>query len=135
MRGTSMGTNQSHLGKYKLQERLGRSVVGETWKAFDTQERRDVAIKIIPVDAQTGADFTSRFYREAQALVTLQHPNIVPVRDFRVAQNGSEAYIISDYVDGPSLADYINTTAHAGKIPPPDEIVRLMAPLAAALDY
>ena len=65
----------------------------------------------------------------------LHHPNIVPVRDFRIAQSGSEAYIITDYVAGPSLADYLSTTAHMGKIPPPAEIVRLMAPIAAALDY
>ena len=130
-----MGTNQSRLGKYELQERLGRSVVGEVWKAFDTQERRYVAIKIIPVDAQTGADFTQRFYHEAQILVALHHPNIVPVRDFRIEQSGSKAYIIMDYVEGPSLADYLSTTAHMGKIPSPAEVVRLMAPIAAALDY
>jgi serine/threonine protein kinase len=130
-----MGANQSRLGKYELQQRLGRSVVGAIWKAFDTQERLYVVIKIIPVNAQTSADFTPHFYREAQNLVALHHPNIVPVRDFRVAQSGSEAYIIMDYVEGPSLADYINTTAHVGKIPPAAEIVRLMAPIAAALDY
>ena len=65
----------------------------------------------------------------------LHHPTIVPVRDFRIAQSESEAYIISDYVAGPSLADYISTTAHVGKIPPSAEVVRLMAPIAAALDY
>ncbi len=130
-----MGTNQSHLGKYELLERLGRGVVGDTWKAFDTQERLYVAIKMIPVNAQNDVDFTPRFYREAQILVTLRHSNIVPVRDFRVAQSGNEAYIIMDYVEGASLADYMSTTAHVGKIPPPTEVVRLMTPIAAALDY
>lgn len=130
-----MGTNQGHLGKYELQERLERSDIGDVWKAFDTQERRYVTIKIIAVDPQAGADFAPRFYREAQILVELHHPNIVPVRDFRIAQSESEAYIISDYVAGASLADYISTTAHVGKIPPSTEIVQLMAPIAAALDY
>src|SRR5579872_526868 len=105
MRCTTMGTNQGHLGKYELQERLERSDIGDVWKAFDTQERRYVTIKIIAVDPQAGADFAPRFYREAQILVELHHPNIVPVRDFRIAQSESEAYIISDYVAGASLAD------------------------------
>jgi eukaryotic-like serine/threonine-protein kinase len=130
-----MGMNKSRLGKYELQERLGSVAVGEVWKAFDTQQRRYVAIKIIPVNPQTGADFTPRFYREAQILTALRHPNIVPVQDFYMSQSGSEAYIIMDYVEGLSLADYLSTTAHMGKIPPPDEIVHLLAPIADALDY
>ena len=130
-----MGMNQSRLGKYELQERLGSGAVGETWKAFDAQQRHYVAIRIIPVNAQTSADFTSRFYREAEILAALRHPNIVPIQDFRVSQSGNEGYIIMDYVEGPSLADYLTTTAHTGKIPPPAEIVRLLAPIADALDY
>ena len=130
-----MSMHQSRIGKYELQERLGLSVVGEIWKAFDTQERFYVAMKILRVNAEADADFTPRFYREAQILLTLRHPNIVPVRDFRVAQSGNEAYIIMDYVEGPSLADYLGKTARAGKIPAPAEIVQLMAPIAAALDY
>src|ERR1700676_5289316 len=130
-----MSTNQSHRGKYELQERLGRSFVGEIWKAFDTQEHRFVAIKIIPVNTQTSADFAPRFYHEAQILAALRHPNIVPIWDFRIEQSGSEAYIIMDYVEGPSLADHLSTTARLGKIPPPTEFVRLMTPIAAALDY
>jgi eukaryotic-like serine/threonine-protein kinase len=98
-----MGMNQSRLGNYELQERLGAGVVGEVWKAFDTQQRHYVAIKIIPINAQAGGDFASRFYREGQILATLHHPNIVPVQNFRIAQGENEAYIITDYVEGPSL--------------------------------
>ncbi len=130
-----MGMNQSRLGKYELRERLGSGAVGKIWKAFDTQQRRYVAIKIIPGNAQTSTDFTQRFYREAEILTALRHPNIVPIQDFRVAQSGSEAYIIMDYVEGASLADYLSATAHMGKIPPPAEIVRLLVPVADALDY
>ena len=130
-----MSTNQGHLGKYQLQERIGHSIVGDIWKAFDTQERRYVAIKIIPVNAQTSADFTPRFYHEAQILAALRHPNIVPIQDFRMSQSGNEAYIIMDYVEGSSLADYLSSTTHAGKILPLSEIVRLMTPIASALDY
>lgn len=130
-----MSMNRSQLGKYELQERLGSSAVGEVWKAFDTQQRLYVTIKIISVNEQTAADFTSRFYREAQILTTLRHPNIVPVQDFRLSQSGSEAYLIMDYVEGSTLDDYLTATARQGKISPFTEIVQLLAPIAAALDY
>lgn len=129
-----MGMYQRRLGKYELQERVGRGA-SEVWKAFDSQQRRFVAIKILPVNAQTSADFAPRFYREAQTLVALRHPNIVPVLDFYMSENGNEAYLIMDYVEGLSLADYLDSTSHQGKIPSPDEIVRLLTPIAIALDY
>ncbi len=130
-----MGMNLRRLGKYELQERLRPAAVGEIWKAFDTQQRRYVTIKIIPVNTQASADFIPRFYREAQILAALRHPDIVPILDYHMPQSGSEAYIVMDYVEGPSLADFLSATARMGKIPPPAEIVRLLAPVAGALDY
>jgi eukaryotic-like serine/threonine-protein kinase len=130
-----MDMNRRRLGKYELQERLGSGAVGTIWKAFNTQQRRFVTIKIVPVDAQSSADFTSRFYREAQILTALHHPNIVPILDFHMSQSGNEAYIIMDYVEGLSLADYLSATAHMGKIPSPADIVGLLTPIANALDY
>src|SRR5256714_509638 len=135
MRCTTMGMNQGRIAKYELQERLGSDAVGQVWKAFDTQQHRFVAIKIIPVKAQTSTDFIPRFYHEAQILAALHHPNIVPIQDYRMSHSESEAYIIMDYVEGPSLADYLSATAHMRKIPPPAEIVHLLSPIAAALDY
>src|SRR2546430_9467181 len=130
-----MGMNQRRLGKYELQERLGSGAIGEIWKAFNTQQHCYVTIKITPVNIETSPDFTPRFYREAQMLAALRHPDIVSIQDFHMSQSGSEAYIIMDYVEGPSLADYLSTTAHMEKTPPPAEIVRLLAPIADALDY
>src|SRR3989440_6617978 len=130
-----MGMNQRRLGKYELQERLGSGAVGEIWKAFNTQQRCYVTIKIIPVNAQISADFAPRFYHEAHILAALHHSTIVPVQDFRMSQSGNEAYIVMDYVEGPSLADYLSATAHKGSVPPPAEILRLLTPIADALDY
>ncbi len=130
-----MDMHQRRLGKYELQERLVSGAVGEVWKALDTQQHHYVAFKIIPVTSQNSADFASRFYRETQILAALRHPNIVPIRDFSMSQNASEAYIVMDYVEGSSLADYLSKTAHVGKIPPAAEIVYLLTPIAAALDY
>ncbi len=45
------------------------------------------------------------------------------------------AYMVMDYVEGPTLAQYIRTTSHAGKFPPPNEIVQLFASISRAIDY
>lgn len=127
--------SQRRLGKYDLHERLGRGGIGETWKAFDTQQHHYVAIKIIRVNPETSDEFLPRFNREAQAVAALHHPHIVQIHEFSTSQNGSEAYVVMDDVEGPSLADYLDATSHTGKIPPPAEIVSLLTPIAAALDY
>ncbi len=127
--------NQRRLGKYELQERLRWGTHGETWKAFDTQHHRSVAIKIIAVNPETSSEFFLRFGHEGQAIAALHHPHILQVQEFSLAQNQNEAYIVTDYVEGQSLADYLDTTAHTGNLPPPAEIVQLLIPIASALDY
>src|SRR2546421_13127027 len=117
-----MGMNQRRLGKYELQERLGSGAVGEIWKAFNTQQHCYVTIKITPVNIETSPDFAPRFYREAQMLAALRHPDIVAIQDFHMSESGSEAYIIRYYGGGPSLPVYPSTTAQREKTPPPAEI-------------
>ncbi len=125
--------NQRRLGKYELQERLGQNATNGTWKAWDTQQQCTVALKIIEI--RPDSDFLTRFNLEAQAVAALHHSNIVELRETFVAPQGNEAYIVTDYVEGPSLLEYLNVTAHTGKISSPDEIIRTLAPIAVALDY
>ena len=125
--------NQRRLGKYELQERLGRNATNETWKALDTQQQRIVALKIIEV--RPGSDFLSRFNSEAQAVAALHHPSIVEVLETFVSQQGTEAYVVSNFVEGPSLQEYLDMTARAGNTVAQAEIIRILTPVAAALDY
>ena len=125
--------NQRRLGKYELQERLGQNATNGTWKALDTQQQHTVALKIIEI--RPGNDFLMRFNLEAQAVAALHHPNIVELRETFVAPQGNEAYIVTDYIEGPSLLAYLNATAHTGKIASPDEIIHILVLIAAALDY
>src|ERR1700726_1890197 len=103
------------LGKYELRERLGRGGMAEVWKALDTQLQRYVAIKLLHTNLQTDANFVSRFQREAQVIASLHHPNIVQIHDFQIAQPAESedpiAYMVMDYVEGQTLAEYIRSTA------------------------
>jgi eukaryotic-like serine/threonine-protein kinase len=127
------------LGKYELRERLGRGGMSEVWKAFDTQLQRYVAIKLLHADLQTDPEFITRFTREARVIASLHHPNIVQIYDFQTT-NPSEsnvpgAYMVMEYVEGQTLAQYIRTTSRVGKFPPAIDIVHLFTSISKAIDY
>ncbi|HKF38802.1 MAG TPA: protein kinase [Ktedonobacteraceae bacterium] len=129
---------QERLGKYEMLERLGRGGMGEVWKARDTQLRRYVAIKLLHADLQANPDFVKHFMREAQLVASLRHPNIVQIHDFQLtdAQGPSiKAYMVMDYIEGGTLADYIRNTVRKGLFPPPADIVYLFTVVSLALDY
>ena len=133
-----MGTNPRTLGKYELHERLGRGGMAEVWKAFDPQLRRYVAIKFVQTNLRADPTFATRFIREAQAVASLRHPNIIRIYDFETTTSESDdsmAYMVMDYVEGRTLADYIHSTSLVHKFPPAIEIVHLFTSIGAAVDY
>ena len=134
-----MNTMPGRLDTYELQEQLGQSGLSEVWKAFDTQLHRYVAIKFLRVQLQADPHFAARFQREAQAIMSLRHPGIVQVYDFSLPQTqGSGAalpYVVTEYVDGGSLANYIQTTASKGAFPAAPDLVRLFTAIGMAVDY
>ncbi|MFQ5698782.1 MAG: protein kinase [Myxococcota bacterium] len=70
----------SRLGKYRLERRLGRGGFGEVWKARDTVEARDVALKIASPSA-LGEFGRSSIEREARIASRLEHPHILRIRN------------------------------------------------------
>src|SRR6059058_4603943 len=118
-----MSTRPRRLGKYELQEQLGRGGMAEVWKALDTQLQRYVAIKILHANLQEDPNFITRFEREAQLIASLHHPNIVQIHDFQISRIPESttpiAYMVMDYIEGGTLDDYIASTSARGKIPAP----------------
>jgi len=134
-----MSTSPRRLGKYELQQRLGQGSMAEVWKALDTQLQRYVAIKLLHANLQVDPNFLTRFQREAQLIASLHHPNIVKIHDFQVtaaAETGEPiAYMVMDYVEGQTLADYIRNTSASGRFPSAAEIVQLFVSISQAIDY
>ena len=132
-------SNPQRIGKYELRERLGRGGMAEVWKAYDSQLDRYVAIKLLHPDLQTDPEFLTRFTREARVIASLHHPNIVKILDFQTVQSiepGSPvASMIMEYIEGPTLAEYIRSTSRAGKYPAAAEIVQLFTAISRAIDY
>ncbi len=134
-----MSRVERRIGKYELQERLGSGGITEVWKAFDTGLHRNVAIKLLHADLQNDPDFIKRFEREARIVASMHHPNIVQIHEFEIAQppvsESTIAYLVMDYVEGPTLADYIAKTSGAGTFPSATEIVHLFMSIGSAVDY
>ncbi len=134
-----MSAIPQRLGRYELQKLLGRGSVGEVWKGYDLQARRNVAIKIFHTDLQSDPNFMTRFMQEGQVLTSLQHPNIVQVRDVNISRSagsgGSTAYLVMDYIEGQTLADHLHSTARTGEFPSLPDIVHLFTGLCIAIDY
>jgi eukaryotic-like serine/threonine-protein kinase len=133
-----MNTNSRRIGQYELQEQLGSGNVSEVWKAFDVQLQRYVAIKLLHANLQEDSNFVARFEREARLIASLYHPNIVRVHDFQLASedtDGTTAYMVMEYVEGQTLADYIESTSKVGNIPHPTVIVQFFASICLAVHY
>jgi serine/threonine protein kinase len=134
-----VSTGPRRIGKYELQERLGLGGMAEVWKAFDPQLHRFVAIKFIRADLRNDSDFMKRFEREARAIASLHHPNIIQIHDFQVTRSPeseySLAYMVMACIEGPTLAGYISDTSQVGKFPSATDLVHLFTPISAAIDY
>jgi serine/threonine protein kinase len=86
------------LGKYKVLERIGSGGNGSVFLCEHTSMRRKVALKILPLAKAEDPSSLARFYREARAGGTLDHPNLV--RTFDNGQEGDYHFLVMEYVDG-----------------------------------
>jgi serine/threonine protein kinase len=135
----AMSTTPQQLGQYELQALLGKGSVGEVWKAYDRQMRRNVAVKILHPDLQSDPHFLAHFSQQGRTIVSLQHANIVQVYDVNIDRsaqsNEATAYIAMEYVEGHTLADYLHATSHRGHFPSIAQLIYFFTSLGLALNY
>src|SRR5207247_10029163 len=84
--------------QYQILERLGFGGLGIVYLAEHKALRRRVAVKVLPVSLAESRWFLDRFYKEAQAVAALNHPNIVCAHD--IDQDGKLHFLVMEYVDG-----------------------------------
>jgi eukaryotic-like serine/threonine-protein kinase len=93
------------LGQYRLLDQIGKGGSGVVFVAEHRKLRRKTAIKVLPAERIHEKESLERFYREARAVASLDHPNIVRAHD--VNHEGNIHYLVMEYVDGPSLQTYV----------------------------
>jgi serine/threonine-protein kinase len=92
--------------RYKVLSVLGRGGMSIVYKARHTLMDRIVAIKLLHVSLVSDPASLTRFQREAKAVSALNHPNVIFVYDFGVAENGLP-FLVMDYLEGQSLGDVL----------------------------
>jgi serine/threonine protein kinase len=98
-------TPGARVGPYEVTALIGAGGMGEVYRARDTKLARDVALKVLPDAFTIDSDRLARFTREAQVLVSLNHPNIGAIHGLEES-NGVRALVL-ELIDGPTLADKI----------------------------
>jgi len=93
------------ISRYRLVEKIGEGGMGVVWKAFDTDLKRHVAIKILTVTVPAGSDRRIRFKREAQTAAALDHPNIAVIHE--VSEYEGHPFIVMQNLEGKTLGDRI----------------------------
>src|SRR5262245_51544911 len=80
---------------------LGRGAMGITYKAFDTNLRVPVALKVINSAYLESDTARQRFLREARAAAALRHPNVASV--FNLGTEEDEYYYVMEFIDGETV--------------------------------
>ncbi len=91
----------SKIGKYDVVGVIGRGGMGVVYQATDPNLDRKVAIKMITGQFCENPDMLKRFFREAQSLGSLQHPNIVTIFDLGDYQGSP--YFVMEFLEGEGL--------------------------------
>jgi len=113
------------IGHFELLESVGGGHFGTVWKARDTKLDRTVAVKI-PRRGQIEGPEAEMFIREARAAAQVKHPGVVSV--YEVGREDGALYIISDFIDGCSLKEWLT-----GRQLTPKEAAELCVTIAEAL--
>jgi len=95
------------LDRFRLGRLLGEGGMGRVLEAYDPELRRTVAIKVVARPASADSEALSRFVAEAQIASQLQHPNIVPVHELGVSDDG-QLYFVMKRVRGLSLGELLS---------------------------
>ncbi len=112
-------------GRYRLDVLIAEGGFAQVWRGFDLELQRAVAVKLPKPSRLQSAD---AFMAEARRVARLKHPGIVPVHD--VGREKGTCFIVSEFVEGGSLAD------HLVNCPPSQpQAVRWIIEIADALEY
>jgi serine/threonine protein kinase len=95
------------IGPYKVLDTLGAGTCGIVYLCEHDRMRHRVAIKVLQGAKARDPKSLERFYREARAAATLDHPNIV--RAFDVGQEDRFHYLVMEFVDGQSLRQLVKS--------------------------
>lgn len=97
-----LGINETFAGRYQIHKQIGQGGMGRVYQAGDLKDRRLVALKVLHPHLINDPTSRELFQREAQATISLKHPNLLTVYAYGYAPDGLP-YIAMELVEGEGL--------------------------------
>ncbi len=124
-----------NLGEYTLIKPLGKGAMGEAFLAEHRLMKRQVVLKILPLELSKDSKFIHRFETHVEALARLDHPHLVKIHN--VCHVDDRYFFVTDYIcnsEGKvcNLAHYFEQKKH---LLSEEEVLRIVRQIASALDY
>jgi TolB-like protein/tRNA A-37 threonylcarbamoyl transferase component Bud32 len=117
------------LGNYEILEQIGCGGMGVIYRARQRHSRRIVAVKRVLSYRADSHGALQRFRREAQAVASLDHPNILPIYEVSESEDGLPFFSMK-FAEKGSLRENVASLRDG-----PRKCVRLMAKVARAVEY
>src|SRR5215469_1752657 len=122
-----VGSGSDFLG-YRIEELIGRGGMGVVYRAYDLRLKRPVALKLVAPSLARDERFRERFARESELVMSLEHPNVVPIYD--AGDVDGRVYLAMRLVDGTDLGSLLRTEGALE----PARAIAICTQIAAALD-
>lgn len=121
-------------GKFKLNKEIGRGGMGHVYAAKDISLGREVAVKVLPPHYNDDESVVARFQREARAMASLDHANIVTV--YSIGHDAQLHYFVMKLLAGETLAHKIKRQ-EIGQISPYTikEVIELLIQACNGLEH
>jgi eukaryotic-like serine/threonine-protein kinase len=121
---------------------LARNHMDEMWLARESHSQLYVLLKDLYTQHRVDSEAMRNFVKQAQAVASLEHPNLVPLRDVFVYPStsanspvSSMVCLVTEYIDGQTLDDFLQNTANTAKMRPGIGMVDLLTSISLAIDY
>jgi serine/threonine protein kinase len=101
-------------GRFRVEALLNRGGMGSVWKVYDFDQSRVCAIKVLLRELASDSSLRARLDREAEILMSLRHPNILPV--YGTDEVAGLPCIVMHYVPDGDLRDHLDRTLGAATV-------------------
>ena len=117
------------FGRYSVQAQVGIGGMGTVYRGTQLSLGRPIAVKVLRVSDGYDFAFEDRFRREARAMATLNHPNIVAIYDY--GHLGTDfLFFVMEFVDGTDLGEIMRL----GRMTP-ELALQLLPQICGGLEY
>lgn len=117
------------IGRFEIEEEIGRGAMGVVYRGFDPVLKRRVAVKLMAPHLISDTAAQARFHREAALVAKLKHTHIAVVYDF--GEYEKQPYIAMEWVEGVTLKELLQKDGAM----PLERALSLFDQLSSALDY